>query len=269
MLSEDSVSHLLRERADQIDVPIERIVAGSVVRGRRLRRRRTARRIISGTGVAVGAVALGAVALGSGGPEPSPQRAAPLQVGTPVPTQHRFGVAADQTSATLKSLLPAGSASAVHNESNAPQHTAPPIHLNDGTPVHSLESGATAAYRQASLLFDDGHGAGLVRVNIGAPDPAGKPTMGTIDLSSAMCHDPGISCRAVTGGVLVTETTESPGSTSEGVASASAIYQSDGWTVTVTAYNATAEKGGIATRSTPVLTSAQLDAIATYAGWLK
>lgn len=272
MLTEEELAHLLHRQMEDVTAPTGAIVAGSLIRGRRMRRHRNAARIVSGSGVVAVAAVLGVVAFGNitgttSGIEPANPG---TPVDTNVPTTHQFGVPADRTAQVLASLLPAGATRSLNNHAPVTDPRAgKSMSLPDGPDLKNLTSGHTSPGRSASLVFDDGNGASLVEVSIQGPEPGAAPTLGTVDLSSPFCQEAGIACEVVTGGMLVTETPASPGSTTEGVKSASAIYQSDGWAVTVTAYNAKSDKDGAVTRTAPPLTTAQLAKVATYAGWLK
>ncbi|MGH3497899.1 MAG: hypothetical protein ACRDP1_10585 [Nocardioidaceae bacterium] len=261
--------------------PVERIVSGALIEGRRLRRRRTLH-IVPAVGVLAGVVAAGAALVGTSASRTVGDSAldpAAKSAETQAPVTHQFGVSADWTAQTLAGLLPAGATTHLANHDGSvlpkvPQHT---LKVAGGAVLKSITSAATAPYRGGQLDYDDGHGAALVEITIQAPDHGGKPSPDNLDIGSALCHQPEISCSVVQGGTLVTESDVpeyAPSSPSENAASnqvdaSTAIYESDGWAITVTAYNATQEKGGAVTRATPPLTATQLARIATYTGWLQ
>lgn len=283
-ITEHELTRAMHETVDGLEAPIDRIVAGALADGRRLRgivrRRRALRTTTAVSGLAaaatIGAFVLGSTTSGSRGGSGNDPAVQPAD--TAVPVTHAFGVDADKVAVTLSKLLPAGSTSDLTNIQSSSAPSLASIKLAGGGALNSMESGADSdwPYRGGRLTFDDGHGAAQIDVMIQAPDKNAKPSLATIDISSALCHSSGVTCADVKGGVLVTKTNiaEYGGSRSahaagNGVESSSAVYQTAGWEVTVTAYNATAEKGGTVTRATPPLTADQLNAIATYPGWLK
>lgn len=146
--------------------------------------------------------------------------------------------------------------------------------MDGAQPLHSIVSQASAAHRSGSLLFDDGHGSALIQLSVQAPDLRRTTSPSREDDSSALCQQPGVTCSTVNGGTLITEgpVPEYTGRHvphGDPVMSSTAIYETDGWSTTVTAYNATAEKDGVVTRTNPPMSTGQLAAIATSPRWLR
>lgn len=285
MLTEEEFARALHDRTDHEPAPVDRIVSGSLARGRRVRRRRSVAQLITVTGLVVAvSITGGMIISNTDNAAITVQPAGPGAPGHSQPTgsspgsRHQFGVSeadlATTLAATLKTLVPDGTSTDLTNQATG--NSVPPgheVYPSGGPGLSSVDGTNPERFRGASLVFDDGHGKGLVTIAVEAPAPTNRVTPAPANPQSSFCRQPGVSCKAVSGGMLVTQTAASPDGTSQVLKHISATYISDGWSVAATAYNAT--QGGRsqplphATRAEPALTTAQLATIVQDPEWLK
>ncbi|MCZ4118745.1 hypothetical protein [Streptomyces sp. H39-S7] len=250
---EDDLGHAIRGAADAFSTDNRALVDGGAARGRVMRLRRRA--AVAGgaatlTLVAVGGLMAGGLSgsvghhvdespVGKGGP-----KTVALASGEPVTAQRMI--------ALLKSALPPGTTTGEQGRGSGGKGTGDPI----GAPY-------------AQVVFDDGHGPGLVSVSLNHA-PVGKGT------------DPGTRCpdrvyaqydscdRSVLadGSVLVLvkgyEYPDHRVSTKNWQAT---LTTPDGHVVDALEWNSAAEKGAPDTRPDPPLTAAQLTVLVSVEHW--
>jgi hypothetical protein len=223
------------------------LVSGGYARGRRLRRNRAA---VVTAGVAVLAFAgaggvLATTASHGAGPQESGVAAAPSRAATATHTQpaatpaRARPVSARQMENLLISLLPHGTISGRVGRGT-----------DDPLPPY------------AHLVFDDGHGASAVEVIV-EKDGAAAP-----DCAGARAAGDWCSRTHVHGGTLtLLKTYEYPDHRADTKEWLAEFQTKDGAFVTVSEWNAAAEKGAPVSRPEPPLSVARLGAIATSGTW--
>jgi hypothetical protein len=250
---EDEFAQAVRQVGDTFQSDNRTLIEAGVARGRRLRRRRTAGLVGGAAAVAmigVGGAFAGGV-LGSGG--------AATTLELPVSSAGTARPAPSGTSATftdkqmiglLRALLPVGR-----------------ISQESGRGIGGREEPKDAP--SAQVVFDDGKGAAEVAVSVARVGPRNAN-------SASVCldkvHNPYNRCTWVKlrdGGVLLVDQgyeypDRGPVDTKNWTVTLTA---KDGGQVTVSEWNAPAEKGAAVTRAEPPLNVDQLSAIATSTVW--
>lgn len=250
---EDDLSHAIRGAADSFSTDNRALVDGGAARGRVMRLRRRA--AVAGgvatlTLVAVGGLMAGGLS-GSVGHHVDDQPAAKNGPG-PVLLGSRERVTAQRMITLLKSALPPGTTTGEQGR---------------GSGVKGAGDLVGAPY--AALVFDDGHGPGLVSVSLNhAPSGQGADS-GTRCPDHA--HTQFDTCdRSVLadGSVLVLlKGYEYPDRRVDTKNWRATLTTRDGHVIDAMEWNSTAEKGAPDSRPDPPLTAAQLTALVNVSLW--
>lgn len=119
-------------------------------------------------------------------------------------------------------------------------------------------------FAAGEVVVDDGHGAAQMSIVLHWPDP-GRPGTDTTG-----CGRPTPTCTTLAHGTQVSSYKQyeyPPGRPRGAMEWSVTAYRKDGLQVTVSEFNAPAEKGAKSTRRNPPFSIAQLTAIATYPAW--
>jgi hypothetical protein len=234
------ITNLMHQATENLEPVSTDLLERSVQQGLRLRRRRTT--LLSVTGASAVLATAGLVV---GGTQLFGSPSGAAVAGTTSPSAKASAVTKPaavtpkQTLATLKSLI------------EAPGRTL-------SQPV--ARGGGSEGFNAASFVVDDGKGASFVEVFLASgsvQDP---------------CAEPGAKCTTLPDGsklFTLTEQPEYPGDRNkDGVVSNYVVLvHKDGRFISLTNYNAPAEKGTQHTRETPLFTVAQLTAMVESKAW--
>ncbi|MGW7424872.1 hypothetical protein ACWGJB_33390 [Streptomyces sp. NPDC054813] len=246
---EGRLSALLHDAGDTFDTDRGALAAAGTARGRRLRLRRRATVLGGAAGVALAGVG-GALLVPWGG---SSSVRPPASVGTaphvtPSPAGH--AATSDEMIRTLEKLLPKGEFSKAEGRG-----------VDKGQPL-------VAPYAQ--LVYDDGHGAAAISVAVNRVAPGGYDARQAVRCpdkvyipydSCATSHLPDASV------VTVLKGYEYPDRRVDTKLWTANLVTPDGHHVTVSEWNAAAEKDAPISREQPPLSAAQLKVLAGAKDW--
>ncbi|MEU6051379.1 hypothetical protein ABZ829_13240 [Streptomyces xanthochromogenes] len=258
---EDRLGEALRHTGHSFELDDRRdLVESGLLRGRRrLARRRTA--AVAGSVLALATVGLGgAYAAGLVGGE---NGGGGSSVAGPAKPTQPVGGKADgaRMVALLKSLLPAGDVT--KEQGSGPADPAKPANADDASLV--------APAPTASVVFDDGRGAGAIGLTVNRVDPAAEssgrqvacPAKAYVDYDACTAEKLPDGSR-----FMLFQGYEYPDRREPTKRWQAVLLTPRGALVEVSEWNAPSEKGAATTRDTPPLTAAQLRAVATAPQWL-
>ena len=234
------LTDLMQRATENLEPVTPDLLERSVQQGLRLRRRRTTVLSLTGAGAVLATVGLiaGGVQL-LGNPSNTAVAGMPAPLTTPPPAAKPNHVTPQQTLQTLKSIV-----------------TAP------GRTLSKPESwgGSEDGFAAAAYVVNDGKGASRVDVLVSGGGEDNR------------CESPEAGCTTNPDGsklFTMTEQPEYPGNrNTDGVTSNYvALYYPDGRFISLTSYNAPAEKGQRHTRQKPMFTVAELTTMAKSKTW--
>jgi hypothetical protein len=247
---EGRLSAALHQAGGAFDPDRAALAAAGTARGRRLRARRRAS-VVGGAATVALACVGGALLLAPDGSDSAPNPSSVAASGSEKPKERKEpgGVTADQMISTLKSLLPQGEVS--------------------GEAGRGSQEPMTPPY--ASVVFDDGQGAGQISVGLSRVEP-GSPHVREM----SECPDPALvpdsECetqRLPGGSVLkIFKGYEYPDRRENTRIWTAELITASGQHVHVSEWNAPAEKGQPVSRPEPPLSTEQLKGLATAEQWL-
>ncbi|WP_432157075.1 hypothetical protein [Streptomyces sp. bgisy153] len=245
---EDRLSAALQATGSDFDTDRPALAAAGTARGRRLRARRNVAVVGGAAAVALACVS-GALLVANGGDaDGAPRTSSVAASRTAAATPSGDGVTAEQLLTTLKSLLPEGMTSK---------------ETGSGT------EGGAAPY--ASLVYDDGRGAAAIGVNLDRVEPGGGQARELSECPDKRFtnHDECSVRRLPNGSVLkLYQGYEYPDRRVETKLWRADLITASGQYVSLTEWNAPAEKGEAVTRPQPPLSPAQLETVVTAHAWL-
>ncbi|NKQ29066.1 hypothetical protein [Streptomyces galbus] len=244
---EDRLSRALHHTGGAFDADRRALAAGGAARGRRKRLlRRTA---LAGGTAGVAAVCLGGTLLLAPGDRDDTPRPAPVAGRrTATASSTAAPVTADRMIATLKGLLPEGTVSDARGGG----------------------SGGRTAAPFAQLVFDDGKGAAALPVGLGRVAPGGDDARQLTECPDKVlaAYDACTSERQPDGSVVrVLKGYEYPDRRVATRLWTADLVSADGAHVSVSEWNAAAEKDAPVTRPEPPLTAAELRDLAAAPAW--
>ncbi|AIS00257.1 hypothetical protein [Streptomyces glaucescens] len=246
---EDRLGAALRQTGDTFDTDRPALVAAGHTRGRRMRVRRRA--AVFGGAASLALVGVGATLVlpgaGQGTDEERTRSAgrtgtAAVASATAAPTP----LTGEEMIATLRSLLPAGKVTGATAQGTS-----------TGTPY-------------ANVVYDDGQGAGAVAVGLGRvePDSQSAREMTTCPDKAVFPHDACRTTRLADGSFLmIFQGYEYPDRRVDTKRWQAELVTPEGRHISVSEWNAAAEKDAPVTRPEPPLTPAELGKIATAPAW--
>ncbi|MYR41137.1 hypothetical protein [Streptomyces sp. SID5910] len=246
---EDRLTAALRTAGDSFDADRAALAEGGQTRGRRARLRRRAGVLGGAAGIALVGVG-GALLLPGGGHSAEPQgtsAAAPpsATAASPAPSA---SYSADDLLQALKKLLPEGEVS--EEDAQGPGPGLPPY---------------------AHLVFDDGRGAAAVGISLDRVEPGSQSVreLTTCPDKTVVTYDDCTSSRLPDGSVLmVYQGYEYPDRRVDTKWWSAELVTARGQHVSVSEWNAPAEKDAAITRAQPPLSPDQLKKVATAGVWL-
>ncbi len=249
---EDRLGDALRQAGGTFEADRTALAAGGAVRGRRsLLRRRAA---VAGGVAGVALAGVGGALLvpwgdgGTGGSGRDTIAAGSSAASSPTPAATATGpVSGDELLRTLKKLLPEGKVSGEEARGTGSE-------LNP----------------YAHLVYDDGKGAGAVSVGLRRVEPGSETAREVTSCPDArlVLHDSCTTTRLSDGSVLMLfQGYEYPDRRADTKRWTADLVTSEGHHITVSEWNAEAEKGAPVTRPEPPLAPSQLKRIATDAAW--
>ncbi|MGH8829067.1 MAG: hypothetical protein ACRDVZ_16005 [Jiangellaceae bacterium] len=247
---DEQLRHDMRSAVGTIDPPpATELVDGGVQRGRRMKRMRMAR-VVGGvaTVAMLGGVGVVAVDQLRGGFQEAPADVAVASGDVQaVPPEEHVPVTAQVAVQTLLDLLPEGTTSQRSGF----------VVTDEVNPDHIDVVG--------KLVYDDGHGAGLVYINL-------SPTGGIFNGSSCepIGGDPHSTCTTLEDGsvLAISEAPEyTDGRRPDLILRSATLTRADGFQVSMTIYNSETQKSSPVTRPEPALTPEQLTEIVTSPLW--
>ncbi|MEU3511252.1 hypothetical protein ABZ733_25850 [Streptomyces longwoodensis] len=242
---EDRLSRALHHTGGAFDADRRALAAGGAARGRRKRLlRRTA---LAGGAAGVAAVCLGGTLLLAPGDRDGTARPAPA-AGSRTATATAAPVTADQVIATLEGLLPEGEVSDVRGRGSEGRSASP----------------------YAQLVLDDGRGAAALSVGLDRVAPGGDDARRLTECpdEALVPHDGCTSERRPDGSVVrVLKGYEYPDRRVDTKLWTADLVTADGAHVSVSEWNAAAEKDAPVTRPEPPLSVAELGDLAAAPAW--
>ncbi|MCF3129365.1 hypothetical protein [Streptomyces olivochromogenes] len=241
---EDRLSGALRETGGGFDTDRAALAAAGRVRGQRLRLRRRA--AVMGGAAGLTLIGVGGALLLPSSASRDPQHSS--VAAKPQPTRTTAPVSGDQLIRTLEHLLPKGKTS--------------------GQDARGTDESPTAAY--ANLVFDDGKGAGAVGVSLdrveAGSDRARQTT--TCPDKAFTAYEHCATSRLPDGSTLMLfKGYEYPDRRVDTKWWNAELVTPAGQHVSVSEWNAAAEKDAPVTRAEPPLTEAELKRLATAEAW--
>ncbi|MFJ5639299.1 hypothetical protein [Streptomyces sp. NPDC093223] len=245
---ERRLSDALHETGAAFDADRSALVAAGTARGRRLRRGRRAAVLGSVAGVALVGVG-GALVVADGG---SSNRSPASVTGTPTPSgaSSPAPVTADRMISNLEALLPAGRFSKA-----------------EGRGVDRDEP-LVAPYAQ--VVYDDGHGAAAVSVTMNRVAPGGYDARQAVRCPDKVYtpYDSCVTSRLPDSSVVtVVKGYEYPDRRVDTKLWTASLVTPDGHHVSVSEWNAAAEKDAPVSRDRPPLSAGQLRTLAAAPEW--
>ncbi|KUL20879.1 hypothetical protein [Streptomyces regalis] len=246
---EDRLSTALHTTGNDFDTDRTALAARGTARGRRLRARRHAAVVGGAAAVAVACVSGALLVTNGGAADAKPTTSSVAASGNRTASATPSGVTAEQMISTLKSLLPEGEVS-----------------KEDG---RGTEQPMIPPY--ASLVFDDGEGAAAISIALDRLEPGGEDAR-----LNGECPDKRLanyddcSVQRLPGGSVfrVVQGYEYPDRREETKSWHAELVTAKGQHVTVSEWNAPAEKGEPVSRPEPPLSPAQLKTFVTAEEWL-
>ncbi|MGW1875904.1 hypothetical protein [Streptomyces sp. NPDC001975] len=242
----------LHDAGDTFDTDRGALAAAGTVRGRRLRLRRRTTVLGGAAGVALAGVG-GALLVPWGGSSPARPLAAvsttPRVTQSPTATATR-AVTSDDMIRTLERLLPKGTFSKAEGR--------------------GVDKGAPLVAPYAQLVYDDGHGAAAISVAVNRVLPGGSDARQAVQCPDKVfipydsCATSHLSDASV---VTVVKGYEYPDRRVDTKLWTANLVTPDGHHVTVSEWNAAAEKDAPISRDQPPLSAAQLRTLAAAADW--
>jgi hypothetical protein len=240
------LTDLMHRATENLEPVTPDLLERSVHQGLRLRRRRTALRTATGAGAVLATAGLIAGAIHLSGPSDAAVAGSPIPVAKPSAattpsssvTTKPAQVTPQQTLATLRSLLQAR-----------------------GLRLTKPETWGGGDFAGAAYVADDGKGASRVDVMVSG-GREGNP-----------CVPARRTCTKLPDGSFLWTTKESPEYSDSRqsqygvVSNLVMLYRKDGRVISLTSYNGPAEKGQPHTRQRPVLSVAELTALAKSKTW--
>ncbi|WP_031483670.1 hypothetical protein [Streptomyces bicolor] len=246
------LSHALHDAGDRFDADRAALVAGGLVRGRRQRLRRRAAVVGGAAGIAL--VGVGGALLapwgGTPAPRPSTSTSASSVAGQPSGTPSAVPLTGRELIATLEDLLPEGKFS----EQQA----------------RGTEDSMPAPY--VRLVYDDGKGPGAIGVSLNRVKPGSDQARETTDCpdNALVPHDSCVSTRLSDGSLLkLFQGYEYPDRRVDTRLWSADLITPSGQHVSVSEWNAAAEKDAPISRPEPPLSTAQLKELVTAQVWRK
>ncbi|MFE0252028.1 hypothetical protein [Streptomyces sp. NPDC059010] len=247
---EGRLSHALHDTGERFDADRAALVAAGLARGRRLRLRRRATVLGGAAGIAL--VGVGGALLvpwdGTPAPRPSSSNVAEQPSGNPTGTSTAPPVTARQLIETLEGLLPKGKVSG-QDAKGATNSLMPPY-------VH--------------LVHDDGKGPGAITVGLDRIEPGSEQARQTTKCPDRRVapHDSCVSTLLPDGSLLrLFQGYEYPDRRVDTKMWTADLVTPAGQRVSVSEWNAAAEKGAPISRSEPPLSTAQLKELVTAKVW--
>ncbi|MEU0741679.1 hypothetical protein [Streptomyces sp. NPDC006134] len=242
---EDRLAAALRDTGAGFDADQNALTAAGRTRGRRLRLRRRA--AVAGGVAGIAMVGVGGVFLLPGDDAAGPQRSSTASAPTASPAQAPKSFSGDDLVRTLKGLLPEGRFS---------QETARGSKERLGPAVR--------------LVYDDGQGAAAIAVGLGRVEPGSEQARETTTCPDEVFvpHDACTTSRLPDGSVLMLfQGYEYPDRRVDTKWWNAELVTPQGQHVSVSEWNAPAQKDAEISRETPPLTPEQLKGIATAGVW--
>lgn len=245
---EGRLSHALHDIGSGFDADRSALVAAGRARGRRLRLRRRA--AVAGGAAGIALVGVGGALLvpwsATSAPLPADSSVAEQPSGTPpaVPLTDR------ELIATLKDLLPEGKVSEQRARGTGNSTLPPYVHL----------------------VYDDGEGPGAIGVSLNRVEPGSDQARQTTDCpdKALVPHDGCVSTRLADGSLLkLFQGYEYPDRRVDTKLWSADLVTPAGQHVSVSEWNAAAEKDAPISRSEPPLSTAQLQELVTAQVWRK
>ncbi|MDC0771286.1 hypothetical protein [Streptomyces sp. HD] len=243
---EGRLSHALHDTGDRFDADRTALVAAGLARGRRLRLRRRATVVGGAAGIAL--VGVGGALLVPWGGTPAPRPSSSNVAEQPSGTPSAPPVTARQLIETLEGLLPEGKVSE-RDAKGATNSLMPPY-------VH--------------LVHDDGKGPGAITVGLDRIEPGGEQArqMTKCPDKTVTPHDRCVSTLLPDGSLLkLFQGYEYPDRRVDTKMWTADLVTPAGQHVSVSEWNAAAEKGAPVSRSEPPLSTAQLKELAMAKVW--
>ena len=235
------LTELMQQATENLEPVTPDLLERSVQQGLRLRRRRTTVLSLTGAGAVlatVGLIAAGIQVLGS--PSEASVAGTPLPSATPTPAAKPHPVTPQQTLATLRSLIAAQGRTLSRPDAWG------------GNPDDGFNA--------AAYVVDDGKGASRVDVLVSGGGEENR------------CATAAPGCTTLPDGstlFTMTEQPEYPGNrNTDGVTSNYvALHLRDGRNISMTSYNAPAEKGSRHTRQKPLFSVSELTTMVRSKAW--
>ncbi|MFE5891329.1 hypothetical protein ACFQ6E_20605 [Streptomyces sp. NPDC056462] len=243
---EGRLGHALHDAGDRFDADRTALVAAGLTRGRRLRLRRRAAMAGGVAGIAL--VGVGGALLVPWGGTPAPQPSSSDVAGQPSGTAAPAPVTARDLIATLEELLPEGKVSAQEARGAADEFLPPYIRL-----VH-----------------DDGKGPAAIGVSLDRIEPGSDQARQTTDCpdKELVPHDSCVSTRLSDGSLLkLFQGYEYPDRRVDTKLWSADLLTPTGQHISVSEWNAAAEKDAPVSRSEPPLSTDRLKALVTAEVW--
>ncbi|MFE6625283.1 hypothetical protein [Streptomyces sp. NPDC057740] len=245
---EGRLSHALHDIGGRFEADRPALVAAGRARGRRLRLRRRAAVVGGAAGIALVGVG-GALLVPSGGP-PAPPPSGSSVAGQPSATPSAVPLTGRELIATLQDLLPEGKVSEQQARGTEKPMLSPYVHL----------------------VYDDGEGPGAIGVSLDRVEPGSDQARQTIDCpdEALVPHDSCVSTRLADGSLLkLFQGYEYPDRRVDTKLWSADLVTPAGQHVSVSEWNAAAEKEAPISRSEPPLSTAQLKELVTAQVWRK
>ncbi|SDM94860.1 hypothetical protein SAMN04487981_10340 [Streptomyces sp. cf386] len=246
------LGHALHSTGDHFEADRAALVAGGLARGRRQRLRRRA--AVAGGAAGIALVGVGGALLvpWDGTPDPLPSTATSTSMssvaGQPSGTPATAPVTAGELIETLEGLLPEGKVSEQEGR--------------------GAEEAMLSPY--AHLVFDDGKGPGALSVSLNRIDPGSDRARQVVDCpdKALIPHDSCVSSRLPDGSLLMLfQGYEYPDRRVDTKRWTADLVTPTGQHISVSEWNAAAEKGAPVSRPEPPLSTGQLKELVTAQAW--
>ncbi|MFI7408894.1 hypothetical protein ACIBU0_09535 [Streptomyces sp. NPDC049627] len=244
------LSHALHDTGGDFDTDRAALAAGGRARGRRLTLRRRA--AVAGGAAGIALVGVGAALLvpwgGTPAPLPSNSSVAGQPSGTPSTTPAPSPVTSRELIETLEGLLPEGKVSEQEARGADGDMPTPYVHL----------------------VYDDGKGPGAIGVSLNEVEPGSDQARQTVDCpdKTLIPHDSCLSTRLPDGSLLkLFQGYEYPDRRVDTKWWSADLVTPAGQHISVSEWNAAAEKDAPVSRPEPPLSTAQLKELVTARVW--
>lgn len=242
------LGHALHDTGDHFEADRGALVAGGLARGRRQRLRRRA--AVAGGAAGIALVGVGGALLVPWGGAPAPRPADSSVAEQPSATPSAVPLTGRELIAALEGLLPEGKVSEQQARGTEGPMPSPYVHL-----VH-----------------DDGKGAGAIAVSLNRVEPGSEQARQAVDCPDKTLtpHDSCVSSRLPDGSLLMLfKGYEYPDRRVDTKRWTADLVTPSGQHVSVSEWNAAAEKGAPVSRPEPPLSTAQLKELVTAQVWRK